>query len=181
MLTQVLARPLLSAGPTTRLAVDALGVLLLHSTVGPGLRVGTDIEIRPSPGRGSGAFALRDIPALTYIGRYCGEVYTESQFREVQAAGRTSGDYAFGAGEGIVVDAEDPTRSSWLRYINHSVRCENVMSNTLHMYGKPTGLVYMYSIRDIPAGQEIFADYGREYWDGRLPPLSPKRIKVDYL
>jgi hypothetical protein len=94
--------------------------------VGSGeLQLGKDIELRPSFGKGMGVFALRNIPVETVLSRYSGQLYSVAEFEQALLADETTGDYAFQVIPGWVVDGEDPERSSWSRYVNHSMRRQN--------------------------------------------------------
>ena len=48
-----------------------------------------------------------------------------AEFEQALLADETTGDYAFQVIPGWVVDGEDPERSSWSRYVNHSMRRQN--------------------------------------------------------
>lgn len=163
-----------------RLLIDALAFVLLQSRVGPGLQLGYDVDIRPSPGRGSGAFALRDIPAGAFVGRYTGAMYSTREYARLAAAGRVTGAYAFGAGGDWLVDAEDEASSSWPRFINHSRRRPNLVACVAYWWFGPLGIVYFCATRDIRRGDELFFDYGDEYWDVRVKPTDVlTRLKID--
>lgn len=170
-----------AAGFVTRLVTD----VVWHATVLEGgvkpLVLGRDVAVRPSRGRGLGIFALRPIPANTFIERYDGEM---GRVADQKAAG-SSGKYNFGLEYNFddpelswAVDAEKPSRSGYARYINHSVgrrNCRSVYTD-LPRWLIPTPLpspyaVWIESKRDIAAGEELFYDYGQPYWD-ELTPLS---------
>ena len=164
----------------TRLLIDALAFVLLQSRVGPGLQLGYDVDIRPSPGRGSGAFALRDIPAGAFVGRYAGAMYSTREYARLKAAEQVSGAYAFGAGGDWLVDAEDASSSSWHRFINHSRRRPNLVACVAYWWFGPLGIVYFCATRDIRRGDELFFDYGDEYWDVRVKRADVlSRLKID--
>ena len=42
-------------------------------------------------------------------------------------------------------------------------------------------IMYIEATRPIAAGEEIFFDYGKEYWDSRFARWDPRRWAIDYL
>jgi len=82
---------------------------------------------------------------------------------------------------GVVIDGEDPDRSNYCRFINHSVRRANCQATEAWEDDSPLAAVYLETLRDIAAGEELLFDYGEEYWDAQLPRFSPQRLVVDYL
>eukprot|EP00320_Phaeocystis_rex_P019516 CAMPEP_0119090286 /NCGR_PEP_ID=MMETSP1178-20130426/152077_1 /TAXON_ID=33656 /ORGANISM="unid sp, Strain CCMP2000" /LENGTH=173 /DNA_ID=CAMNT_0007073693 /DNA_START=58 /DNA_END=579 /DNA_ORIENTATION=+ len=139
------------------------------------LQLNADVEVRSSFGKGLGVFALRDIPVETVVARYTGRLYSMPEFEEAVDKGATTGDYAFQVIPGWVIDGEDPERSSWSRYVNHSLRRQNC-----HAFPGP-GFIYLEAIQDIPAGSELFFNYGDDYWIDRAPPTSLRRVAIDLL
>lgn len=85
----------------------------------------------------------------------------------------TTGNYLFaiadkpGKEPNAFIDAEDPWKSNWARFINHApeskyqcnLRCRSLPCD---MYGNPR--VWFVAIRDIEVGEELLYDYGDEYW-----------------
>tara|TARA_B110001452_G_scaffold193110_1_gene163077 strand:- start:167 stop:679 length:513 start_codon:yes stop_codon:yes gene_type:complete len=139
------------------------------------LRLGEDVEVRPSPGKGLGVFALRDIADEAVVARYSGRLYSRAAFDAAGAAGETSGDYALELMPGWIIDGEDSERSSWARYINHSLRRRNCFA-----FSGP-GFVYFRATKAIPKGGELFFQYGDDYWEDRAPERSWRRIAIDLL
>ena len=104
-----------------------------------GLNEEVGIKVAPSPGRGFGAFALRKFEAGTIVGDYSGEALTArdiaarydrkvawniedhlwSLSRESRGVS-TTGNYIYRIDDDLFIDAEDPSASSWARFINHS-------------------------------------------------------------
>ena len=80
------------------------------------LREGVDVSVLPND-KGQGLYALRDLDAGELIARYEGELLENADYQ----SGASSGAYAMGLANGKVVDGEDPRRSNFVRYINHSV------------------------------------------------------------
>ena len=114
-----------------RAAVDALTTSLIMLRGDRNCVVGRDVEVRESRGRGLGLYALRDYREREAIGLYSGVVVPIDTFNAAYLAGLTTGNYlgywSFNAEDRmpLVIDAEDPFRSSPTRYINHSLRRKN--------------------------------------------------------
>lgn len=150
-----------------------------------GLRPGRDVEIkRVGAWRGSGAFARRRLRRGELVGWYTGDLLPTEEFVQRRAAGDTSGDYAIALCESHITDAEDASRSSWLRYINHSWR----RANTASFYVPPRsglspehGATMFCTSREVKPGEELLVDYGRDYWLARFPlgPLDPRWWRVE--
>ncbi len=144
-------------------------------------------NIQPSPGKGLGVFATRVIPTGTTVGSYTGEILTQ---RDVDARYGTpeqraaawgaedelwseqrrkrgvsmSGDYVFRVDDDIFVDAEDETcGATWTRYLNHSPE-PNLQVRSLPRGLDGTPHVWFFTLRDVQPGEELFWDYGGEYW-----------------
>ena len=161
-----------------------------------GLSLGRDVVIRPAGARGNGVFALRDLEPYTLVGWYTGTILSEAEQREkVYSDPAYSGDYIMTLGvsdnpdpegQGWLIDGEDAQTAGWTRYINHSVRNQNV--GAFFLAPRPQlppkfGAIYIEVTKPIKAGEELLLDYGKEYWDDRVPmvfrPLQ--RITIDYL
>lgn len=143
------------------------------------LELGVDVEIRESYGRGRGVFALRQISPGEVVGIYEGQQLCDADYAFAVTKGITSGNYGFGVGDGWVCDGEDPELSSWLRFINHSVRRLNCDSGTLKAFGMSLGIL-VEVISPIQPGQELFVDYGRDYWDDAVGPIGLQRFLIDF-
>ena len=167
---------------------------LLSRALGPRptVKLGTEIQVRSAPGKGLGVFAACDLPAGSFLGRYTGEVLGLEEASRAWSSGETSGAYfallSGGAGPPLVVDAEDYRKSSWPRFINHSVRranCKNLELRQSLVDGWdariPLGL-YVQTKRNIRAGEELLISYGDKYWQDRgFPKTDPRRWVIDYL
>lgn len=139
------------------------------------VELGKDVELRDSPGKGKGVFALRDIPSGSLLTRYTGAVLSDDEYDARLNSGATSGDYALQLTEGWIVDGENPQRSNWVRYLNHNLRRQNCDG-----YEVP-GAVVIVTRRDVKEGEELFFDYGPEYWASRVGRrFMPKRLIIDY-
>lgn len=112
--------------------------------------------VRASAIHGSGVFAARDIAAGEKIVEYRGEKITKAEgerrglAREARrdGAGRV---YIFELNQRYDLDGDIPDNPA--KYINHSCEenCEAVLER---------GKVWIYSKRDIRAGEELTYDYG---------------------
>lgn len=106
---------------------------------------------------GKGVFALEGIPKgkriIEYIGRNIPVDKQES------ATGR----YLFTTGRKKMIDGN--VKENTARFINHSCRpnCEA---------RGPSGMVFIYSIRKIKAGEELVYDYGDEYFEDYIKPIG---------
>lgn len=143
------------------------------------MRLGVDVEVRENS-KGFGLYSLRSIAAGELIARYDGPTSSWENFQ----ASESTGAYAMLLSNGDVVDGEDEAKSSYVRFINHSVRRANSqMENAFsgEMEDGPLSAIYIQTIRDIKPGEELLFDYGPEYWDTSVGKFSPKRLAIDYL
>ena len=104
---------------------------------------------------GLGLFAEEDIPKGKFIIEYWGDLMKDEDAQEI------GGNYLFAIGNGKTVVGTK--RENTARYINHSCRpnCEiKTVGNR----------VYVYSCRNIKAGEELNYDYGEEYWEYYIQP-----------
>lgn len=146
------------------------------------------VEIRNSNDLGEGVFATARIKKGTELDEYAGELLTKEEYEErfpkiceinwrkapetvaflnkkTKSTRRIlypnplrTGLYIHQNEEGMYVDAEDFRYSNWTRYINSIPQ------------GKTQNVAYIndriVAIRDIKKGEELFDDYGSEYWEG---------------
>jgi hypothetical protein len=123
------------------------------------VRLGRDVAIQPSPNKGMGAFALRDLDQGEILGRYTGRIYQDPQdyFRRTGRNGFVS-DYTLMLGSGLLIDAEDPKVSNWPRYINHSVRKANCAAFDL---SDSIDILYFEVTKPVAKGEELLFNYGK--------------------
>lgn len=140
------------------------------------MRVGADVAVLPNS-KGRGLYALRDMEAGELIARYTGALQDYEDYQRSS----TTGAYAMGLANGKIIDGEDSWRSNFVRYINHSVRRANCMAADAFDEDSAIAAVFLETLRPIKRGEELLFDYGHEYWDERMPRLSPTRLKIDYL
>ena len=68
-----------------------------------------------------------------------------------------------GSSRACYVDAEDPDRSSWCRYINHADSGEAACNLRMHTAIEPAALAWLTASRSIAPGEELHFDYGPRY------------------
>lgn len=154
-----------------RMVTDTCWSAICHANGISDLTIGRDVELRETPSRGIGVFALRTLPADTFVCRYSAEVRNTYDQEVAARAGLTTGDFAMALqGDDWYLDAENPKRSNFARFLNHSVRRCNVAIGETAMPPWVGGLgtlvptapfaKWFYTIREIKAGEELCIDYG---------------------
>lgn len=112
------------------------------------------------PNSGKGLFTRKFIPKGTRIVEYKGIIST---WKDVKDEDGRNG-YIFYVNRNHVINAL-PTKKPLARYANDArglVRIKGVTNNADYV---TDGLkAYIESKKDIPAGAEIFVDYGKDYW-----------------
>jgi SET domain-containing protein len=112
-------------------------------------------------GAGKGLFTTKPIPKGKKIVEYKGKV---TRWREVDDRDGLNG-YIYYINRYHVIDAME-TKEALARYANDAkglLRGDGLSNNCTY---RIEGLrVFIYSIRNIPAGSELFVGYGKEYWD----------------
>jgi SET domain-containing protein len=102
---------------------------------------------------GLGLHALLVIPVNRRIIEYSGPILSADDAEEL------GGKYLFGLDDNRVIDGS--SRSNLARYINHSCRPNAEERLTRNR-------IWIWSIREIQAGEEITIDYGEEYFDAYI-------------
>jgi hypothetical protein len=113
------------------------------------------------PGAGKGLFTSKSIPKGTLIVEYKGKVST---WKDVEHDGGNNG-YIYYLTRNHVINAANH-KAALARYANDARgigRVKGVLNNS--HYVSKGNLVYIESLKDIPAGGEILVSYGHEYWD----------------
>ena len=112
---------------------------------------------------GLGLFALENIPAGKRIIEYTGPLVSNEEVER-----RKTGKYFFGVNSKWSIDGSP--RSNTARYANHSCRpnAEAIVSGRR---------VWIWSKRNIKAGEEITYDYGREYFEDHIRPKGCRCAK----
>ena len=112
-------------------------------------------------GAGKGLFTTKDIPKGKKIVEYKGKI---TKWKEVNDRNGMNG-YIYYVTRNHVIDAWD-TKEALARYANDArglLRTDGLSNNCTY---RIEGLrVYIYAMRNIPAGSELFVGYGKEYWD----------------
>jgi uncharacterized protein len=112
-------------------------------------------EVRDSLIQGKGAFAKKRIPAGTMIIEYIGDVITheEADRRYDDESMERHHTFLFAVDDEICIDGVDEGNEA--KYINHSCdpNCEPRVEDKR---------VFIYALRDIEQGEELFYDYAYE-------------------
>jgi SET domain-containing protein len=112
-------------------------------------------------GAGKGLFTTKDIAKGKKIVEYKGKI---TKWKDVDDQGGLNG-YIYYVNRNHVIDASDAT-DALARYANDAKGLARVDGITNNCTYRIEGLrVFIYSIKNIPAGSELFVGYGKEYWD----------------
>jgi len=108
---------------------------------------------------GLGLFTKDEIERGGFVIEYFGPILTEKE------ANLKGGKYLFETSKNRFVDGT--SRKNIARYINHSClpNCEIEILR---------GRIYVFTKRKIKAGEELFYDYDKEYFDELIKPLGCK-------
>jgi SET domain-containing protein len=117
-----------------------------------------DFEIRTSTieGAGMGLFARHAIGEEDTIGYYTGEVITEKEFHD---PARPFSAYVMWVTRDHILVGEGP-KANYTRYINHDDE-----PNAFLVVSSRWKTARFQALRDIKPGEEIFFDYGEDYWE----------------
>ncbi len=120
-------------------------------------RPASDFEVREStiPGAGRGLFARVAVEPGETIGYYTGEVVGWERLTD-QSYSKSK--YIFAVGRDRFVVARGP-RANHIRYINHATE-----PNAFAVVSTRWKTVRIEAIRPVKPGDEIFLDYGEDYW-----------------
>jgi uncharacterized protein len=112
------------------------------------------------PDSGKGLFTKKFIPKGTKIVEYKGRISTWAEVKDEDG----KNGYIFYVNRNHVIDGK-PYMSALARYANDArglVKIKGLTNNCDYVIdGKKA---YIESKKDIPAGSEIFVDYGKDYW-----------------
>jgi len=119
------------------------------------------LKVRKSA-TGKGLFSLEKIPKEKCIIEYIGKPVKKEDQDTI------TGKYLFATSKDEMIDGNIPSNTA--RYINHSCRpnCEA---------RGPKGRVFIFSLRNIKAGEELTYDYGEEYFDQYIKPKGCRCVK----
>ncbi len=120
-----------------------------------------EIKLSQLPNAGKGLFATEFIPKNTRIVEYKGKITT---WKEVDDNDGNNG-YIYYVKRNHVIDASHHP-SAMARYANDAKGLQRVKGIKNNAEYVEEGLkVFIESKKDIPAGEEILVEYGKEYWD----------------
>ncbi|HEY0656704.1 MAG TPA: SET domain-containing protein-lysine N-methyltransferase [Chryseosolibacter sp.] len=112
------------------------------------------------PNSGKGLFTRKFIPKGTRIVEYKGRI---SKWKDVKDEDGKNG-YIFFVNRNHVINAL-PVKSALARYANDANGLSRIKGINNNCDYVSEGLkAYIESKKDIPAGSEIFVDYGKDYW-----------------
>jgi hypothetical protein len=117
------------------------------------------VEESTIPGAGKGLFTKIDIPKGTRIVEYKGRRTTWSDVKN-----DSTNYYIYTINRNNVIDAQK-TLSALARYANDAkgfTRVKGIINNCV--YVNDGNRAFIESVKNIPAGSEIFVDYTRDYW-----------------
>ena len=113
------------------------------------------------PNAGKGLFARHFIPKGTRIAEYKGRITTWKEVKE----DNSSNVYLYYMNRNHVIDARNHKKSK-ARYANDARGLKRIKGFTNNaIYAENGGRVYIESTKDITPGEEIFVNYGKEYWE----------------
>ena len=117
-----------------------------------------DFKIRTSTieGAGMGLFARHAIGEEDTIGYYTGEVITEKEFHDPD---RPFSAYVLWVTKDHILVGEGP-KANYTRYINHDDE-----PNAFLIVSSRCKTARFQALRNIEPGEEIFFDYGEDYWE----------------
>ena len=124
------------------------------------------------PNAGKGLFTKKDIAKGTRIVEYKGRRTTWKE-----AGNDDSNFYLYTINRNQVIDARR-TLSALARYANDAkgfTRIKGITNNCIYI--NDGNRAYIESVKNIPAGSEIFVDYTKEYWDVLKENLKDKEKK----
>lgn len=128
------------------------------------------VIIKPSriPRAGRGAYAAENIEKDVVLGEYKG-VLTQRPNKDDPYAclPYKHNGYLFYLNETTMIDAADPSRSNWTRYINCARTADELNLKSVQIENR----IFFITTRAISAGEELLFDYGPEfpYWSGPRP------------
>lgn len=112
-----------------------------------------NMEVRPStiPDAGNGVFTNVSIPKGKFLAYYRGKIVDLNKI--------TNTDYVLALEDGTAICGKDKT------HFGSMINCPTGTPNAANVEFSQDGT--LHTIRAIKPGEELFVDYGREYWTGR--------------
>jgi hypothetical protein len=123
------------------------------------------VEVRDStiPFAGKGLFAIKTFKVGDNICPYTGEVLTKEDLDRIY--GPRLAVYALSVTKDYFIDAVDPNKSSLARYANDYRGSDDVNSPNARLTGNANSkTARIEAAKTIHPGEEIFLNYGDEYW-----------------
>lgn len=113
------------------------------------------------PGIGKGLFTKKFIPKGTRIVEYLGKITTWKEVNSDEGKNK----YIYFVKRNHVIDAGRSSKAL-ARYANDAHGLKRIKGITNNADYAEDGLrVFIEAKKDIPAGGEIFVNYGKEYWE----------------
>lgn len=124
----------------------------------------SDFDIKESlqEGVGKGLFAKTLIKKGTFILEYTGVPLPAEE------ADDHPGRYLFEVNDKITLNGDTPDNTA--KYINHS--CDPNVEAEIDEESDGSEHVNIYAVRAIKPGEELFIDYGEEYFDEFIRPIG---------
>jgi hypothetical protein len=120
-------------------------------------RIPDFLEIRKTETKGYGVYSKVDIQPLTFLGLYQG-IQRPVDKKIVDSAYNFIA-LDFDQKPCAMIDSENITFSNWTRFINDG----NTLNIEFCVYNMQ---IYVFSSKDIKAGDELLGPYGEAYWKG---------------
>lgn len=140
------------------------------------LEQGLDVRESRIPGAGQGLFVTRRFAKGTVLAEYRGDVLSLAKVLKMSVADR---DYVMGGfGLNVHIDARRDLNVLG-RYVNDNQDASQLNAEFVKLREERKALVT--ALRDIEAGEEVYASYGEGYWRvrGHLAATSPDTTGAD--
>jgi len=128
-----------------------------------------NVQARESaiPNAGLGLFASEDFQSGAFLGEYIGKRLTKNQKDQLYDKSNL-----FKVSDDLFLDPSDDTML--MRYINH---CFDQEKRNVE-FKVDDGRVYVFTTREITAGEEFYVSYGHSYWlsanTEEIPDMTPE-------
>jgi uncharacterized protein len=126
------------------------------------------------PGAGKGLFTTKDLRKDSKIIEYRGEIIGYNEYRK--RARQEKDQYLFYLRRNLCIDSMHTPKYK-ARYANDAAgitRIKGVRNNSDYIiFGDKC---YMVASRDIKAGEEIFVNYTKSYWDYMRKRMKKKKV-----
>lgn len=126
------------------------------------------LELQTIDGKGYGVFTKRDVKAMTFLGYYQGQYRPHNSLHEnlygynfTDFENKTTG----------YIDAENITFSNWARFINDGDSTRYNVEYSVYNYQ-----IFIFSTKDIKAGEELVGNYGDSYWKAYETKTGLKKL-----